>query len=732
MPAQPKRERHRLPYWVRFSLTVLGLMGFTSVFVLVVLPRRFVLQAGLVESGVDFPTGLSPFLTPGAPPVLAAWVPTPARPILPGPAERFWNTVLPLLRGGDLERAVPVFRAYLAAHPNDTDVWREFAVVLTRLERYDEAEAIYVRLRASSDDPALTLRLARLLRDRGETARALALYGELVASQTEDDALRREYAEALTGAARYDAAAAEYRRLLERRPGDDALRLALARVLYWGGHRTDALALLAAVPPGSAQAADAGILRARIESELPVAAAPVDTLLQGARAAVVAGDFAEATRRYQALLARDPTSAALWLEWADFLQYQRQDLPAARDALHQLATLRDLTWAERFRLAQLHAWTGDEATARTMLLGLVREDSTSAPAWAMLGDLYRYGNDRLAAHDAYRTALRLDPRDPQALQGEAELERQTTAVIAARERPSAGPELLYFGDTDGYHRWDLGARASFQWGPTVLVARAGYRTLDGIALDGTTGSDRGPFVELETGRWWRLGTVRLSASAGAERLDAFGTKPTLAVHFAVPDASGTAVEASYEHAPAYHRTMTLESALGDVGSDYLEASAYRNLGTGWNLAGLGAAMALHGAGSSNWRFNGTVTLRHQIASPLSVALTSQLLTFTNAAPVLDRRRLYWDPEVFGAAGLQVEARGPTGGGWDLYGRLTGGAGFVRERNATATDFVPQFIGEAGVRYDSRRLTFASGLAYLRGREGGYRSFGANASLGVRY
>jgi len=732
MPAQPKQERHRFPYWVRFSFTVVALTGFTSAFVLVVLPQRFVLQAGLIESGITFPTGLPAFLPPRPPLVHAAWVPQPPPPVRPGPAEAFWSAVLPLLRAGQLESTVPLFRAYLATYPRDADVWREYAVVLTKLERYDEAEQVYLRLRATSHDPAVTLPLARLLRDRGQYGRAFVLYRELLTSRPADDGLRREYAEALTAAAEYDAAAAEYRRLLERHPGDDALRLALARVLYWGGHRADALAALALISPSGAHAADAAQLRASIERELPVAVAPGDTLLQGARAAVVAGDFAEATRRYHALLARDPNSAALWLEWADVLQYQRQDLPAARDALHRLATLRDLTWAERFRLAQLHAWTGDEATARTMLLDLVREDSTSAPAWAMLGDLYRFGDARLPARDAYRAALRLDPRNAQALEGQAELERRTTALIADRERPSAGPELLYFGDTDGYHRWDIGARASFAWGPTVLVARAGYRTLDGIALDGTTGSDGGPFVKLETARWWRLGTVRLSAAVGAEHLDALGTEPTLAVHLAVPDASGTAIEATYEHAPAYHRTMTFESAQGVVRSDYLEASAYRDLGAGWNLAGLGAGMSLRGGGADNWRFNGAVTLRHQFWSPISVALTSQLLTFTGAAPVLDTRRLYWDPTMFVAGGLQVEARVRTASGWDVYGRLTGGAGFVRERNATASDFVPQFSGEAGVRYDTRRITFASGLAYLRGREGGYRSLAANASLGVRY
>jgi hypothetical protein len=74
----------------------------------------------------------------------------------------------------------------------------------------------------------------------------------------------------------------------------------------------------------------------------------------------------------------------------------------------------------------------------------------------------------------------------------------------------------------------------------------------------------------------------------------------------------------------------------------------------------------------------------------------------------------------------------TTAGLDAYGRITGGGGVVRERAADATDLVPQFSTEAGFRYDTRRITASGSLAYLRGREGAYNSFGAQASLGVRY
>jgi tetratricopeptide (TPR) repeat protein len=720
-----------VPYWVRFSLTVLSLGAFTSAFVLVVLPQRFVLQAGLVESGITFPTTLPPFLTPARAPVIRPRIPPPP-PIQPGPAERFWHAILPLLRAGQLDAAVPRFRAYLAVHPGDRDIWREFAVVLTRLGQYDEAEAIYLRLLATSDDPRLTLQLARLLRDRGERERSLALYRQLVAAQPADATLAREFAQVLTWAEAYGAAADVYRQLLARDPADHGLRLDLARVLYWGGQRTDALRVLWAIPADAAEATAAGDLRAVLERELAPPPTTADTLLEQARRAVVAQNLDGATRLYERLLERDPDDPALWLEWADFLQYQKQDLPAARDALTHLGGMRSLTWAERFRLAQLHAWTGEEQQAKSMLLGLLEEDSTQAEAWALLGNLYRFENARIDAQRAYRNALELDPRSIQALEGQRGLERQTAQVIATRERPSAGPELFYFRDSDEYRRFDIGARATFLWGATAVVARAGYRTLEGVALAGAPGSEEGPFFHVELARWWRLGTVRTSVSAGVEHLDAFGTEPTLGVRLVIPDAGGAAVALAYDHGPAFHRTVTLESILGVVRSDHLQASVFRPLGRGWSLAGLGAATSLRGGGTNNWRFNGFVTLRRQVLAPLSVALTSQFLAFSSAAPVLDTRRLYWDPKAFWSGGVQLEARTRPASAWQLYGRLTPGVGLVRERIVGGLDLVPQLATEAGVGYESPRIVFAGGLAYLRGREGEYNSFGANVSLAVRY
>ncbi len=61
MPARPATKPRRLPYWISFTAFTLFLGGLTVAFVLGVLRQRFVLHAGLRESGVSFPTGPAPF-----------------------------------------------------------------------------------------------------------------------------------------------------------------------------------------------------------------------------------------------------------------------------------------------------------------------------------------------------------------------------------------------------------------------------------------------------------------------------------------------------------------------------------------------------------------------------------------------------------------------------------------------------------------------------------------------
>jgi hypothetical protein len=68
----------------------------------------------------------------------------------------------------------------------------------------------------------------------------------------------------------------------------------------------------------------------------------------------------------------------------------------------------------------------------------------------------------------------------------------------------------------------------------------------------------------------------------------------------------------------------------------------------------------------------------------------------------------------------------------LYARLTPGVALDNERDSLGAQWVPQLAAEAGLRYETTRLLLTGDLAYLRGREGGYDSFGANLLFAVKY
>ena len=112
MPARPESKSHRLPYWFSFTALTLLLCSLTVAFVLVVLRQRFVLHAGLRESGVSFPAAPTPF---GArhreliSPTLAIGSVDGSPEVSPGPSESFWSGVMPLLRAERYQEAHPLF-----------------------------------------------------------------------------------------------------------------------------------------------------------------------------------------------------------------------------------------------------------------------------------------------------------------------------------------------------------------------------------------------------------------------------------------------------------------------------------------------------------------------------------------------------------------------------------------------------------------------------------------------
>jgi len=709
---------------------MLGFGGFTSVFVLVVLPKRFILQAGLVESGITFETENLPFQPPERQVDIRPTFPMTAE-VEPrtgvGPAEQFWAEALPLLTAEDYEAALRVFDDYLKDHPEDFDVLREYAVALLRANRADDAEEVYRRLIAAGQ-VGYRLELARLVRDRGDVGVAIALFRELVVENPDDATLRLELARTLLWDEHYGEAIAQYRELERTNPRSLSIRLELAQALYWSGQPEEAFGLLSGYPSH-----DSGwsVVDSLLNEIVPQVAPRQRTYAELIQQAIDDGTLSLANQLYARMLLRTSVYSDRWNQWVDFLQYQLEDIEAARAALLAREAAGPLNADQRFRLAQLHAWTTHEEMAKAELQRLLSAEPDRAEAWALLGDLYRWEGDRLSAWDAYHQALALSPDNADALTGLREIRAQVDQEVAERDHTGVSPEVAYFRDSDEYRRVDLGVQVAKRWYTTLLVLRAGYRHLDGPEAGIASGPETGPFAELEVVRWWRLGTVRTSVAAGIQQLEAFGNEPAFNATIEIPDANGTAIQASYAHGPAYPHTATLGSVLGGISSDDVQLSAYRGLGDRWSIAGAATVVSLRGGGVNNWRMSGAATATGQLSSVFRAGVTSRVLTHTEAAPTLNARRLYWDPTAFWSNSLLLEVRTPDGEKWFILGRLTPGFALARERETPGTQWVPQFGTEVGAGYEAGRISVETDVGYYRGRAGDYNSLAANLRISIR-
>ncbi|GAF91849.1 unnamed protein product, partial [marine sediment metagenome] len=281
--------------------------------------------------------------------------------------ERLWAELGPVLEAERWDVALGLMDAYLRERPADLSVRRERARTLARAGRVSGAEAAWERLATETGSVVDRLELARMLRDRGEYDRAIALYEGLLDDHPDEYVLLREYSRTLLWAERYPEAIESLRLLLARNPGDDEVRLDLARALYWGGRPQDAREVLAGVSTTSPVSDEARAL----DSELAAVLAPppepeprVLTTVEQARRAAADGDLDAANGLYEAALEASPDDQELWREWINFVQFRLEDEAGARDALLLYSERFELTSEEMIRLAELHAWTGQEAEGR--------------------------------------------------------------------------------------------------------------------------------------------------------------------------------------------------------------------------------------------------------------------------------------------------------------------------------------------------------------------------------
>ena len=606
MPRPPARPpRRRWPYWASMAATALLLGGVTVAFVLIVLPRRFVLQGDLRASGVSFPTGSVPF----------------------GPPE--------------------------------------------------------VTLRAPVAAPAR--------RDTGSATRV---------SPAREIPARR----GATGVGRAT-------------PEPQA-------------------------PPAPSNVVPSAVASSGVGSRVVVDRTPqppvpdtTQTPVDRARNALANNEISRSISHYAEAVAEDPDNPDLLLEWADVLQYRAEDFGRALTALERRAELIEPTAAERFRMAQLHVWTGTVEDAEPHLLAALSLDPNTPGAWALLGDLHRWETRRSDAAAAYRRALELDPDEPVALAGQELLRLDTERAVSAIDVPRIGPTITFFDDSDGFERLEVTAYGSYLPFPEVVELKVGLRRLEGLNPVGQRAVDEGGLFEGTAARWWNEGEFRAAVTVGAETSELGGTDAIFGARLDARDLNGWNLEGSFRSAPAHRLTQTLMSAAVGVRAHQIGLGFYKALPAGFELSGALEGVNLRGGGADAWRTGVGASLSRNLGPWFRSGLTSRYVGYSASSPVDGDRPLFWDPELFWSNGALFELRTPvrsTPDGLSAYLRATPGLALSDERRSARREWVPQFEAQAGLRIQRAWLGLVIDGLYTRGRGGGYTSKGVTLGLELRH
>lgn len=736
-------------YYVGFTLTATVLTGLTLFLVLFVLPRRYVLSAGLREAGLSFPSQAAPFTPATGTPRAAA--PAPPPPVVRGPAEILWAQVGPLIAAERYDEAIPLFASYLAASPEDRGVRREYALTLNRAGRPDLAVAQFERLLPDGEYPGLRLLAARTLRDAGQMRRASSYYASLLEERPRDVAVGLEWGRSLAWSGDHVGAAGVLERVLEANPESVEVKIALAEVYYWAGLLEESAALLATLDAETLEAVGALALRDDVIAALTpppeeVVPVPPPTLRQRAEMAMAEEDWESAASFYRLALEEAPGDAALWVEYADLLQYRLEDLEGAREALLQAEALVPDDASIDFRLAQLAIWTDRSEEAKTRLDRLLAiEDpqlatatpldstrfaqATAAEMRAMLGDINRWEGDRFASNDNYRMALAADSTNPRAREGFAELEVEIQRDIKAAEDPGVGGTLSTLSDSDEFSHLELGAQAKDVRDEWAWSARTGSRWIAGIGSGGLDQSERGFFLDLEGGRWWRLGTVRTGLSFGSENTRPQGTDLSFGASLVATDISGFRADLAFVHGPAYPLTVTLQSMLARTMQDRLTATLVRAMTERWSLVMVadGAWLDAKETGGQetegSLRLEGALSLERRLVSGLSLGATGRVMGYSNPSPVVDGIRLFWDPSALYSAGVYAGWSREVRAEWSLRARFQPSLAWIDERQQVGFELVPHLSAEAGFTHTGSRFRTGLDVFYYQGRFDGYRAYG---------
>jgi len=705
----------RWPYWGGFASLAAASLGMLFFFVFGFLPQRFLLELDFAESGFAYPVVQPPLPEPPPPPVYA-----PRRPIARGPAERFWAEYVPLAEVGKDSAAVRLLTEYLERYPNDLGVMLEYGRTLWRLGELDAAILAYRRAIGLGANGQAQLELARLLVGARRWNDALAVYANLVRSNPNDLDLLREYAETATWAQRYDLAIELYAELVERSPDDAGLRLQYARLLYWAGQPERAAELLDGLPAGYASAS-VDSLRAAIAIALPPPPLTEEMMstLERARTLMLAGSIDSALVLYRIHMAEKPVTDSLLIEMADVFEYRAYKPDSAMVYLRTYLARNPDDQDVRLRLGRLLAWDGQYPEAERTGLTIVDAEPENAEAWVLLGDIYRWTDDRKAAKAAYKRALEIDPQVVGASEGLAAIDAQVDLLLSQQGTIGPGGWFDYFADNDDFRlarfrgEWTGGSPRT-RWGGEVALER-----LEGFSPTAQHTDMMAVDVRAEGEHWFMDGGLNARAWVGAWIPDTTSTQPLFGLALAAPDWGGSAYRFEYRHGPAYRETNTMEAAVADLRSDVFRLEFYRPIAARWTTSASAGFAVFSGVGDPNQRLDASLSFMYRLTDAWVIGYETRGLGFADPAPNFGLR-LYWDPEWYWLNAAVVNwAAQP--GMWELAAQATLGAAWMRER-----DLDPTVEAQFGIVFDAVRRFGAWGVGgravYSQTRADGYRAF----------
>jgi tetratricopeptide (TPR) repeat protein len=602
-------------------------------------------------------------------------------------------------------------------------------------------------------DPEVLRELARLLARSPKQYDALARYRELLAIQP-DTSVRAEYAAALLAMQQYDSAAANYRILVAGDSNNVSAHLGLARALSWNSHERDAepeLAWLAprmpwdttittmlrlargSFDPSSEQAShwvagdpkfapyQLALARAYVREHQAALAVPAfDTVLawdanaplslvrESASAHAAAGDSVGAARTLKRAVALSPRDSSVRGSYADALAWagDRQAAIAQYDTLLMAGPNATLLVAR----ARLYAWTGNSASAERDLIAAnaVRED---AATWAMLGDLYRWRNDRAHARDAYAHANTLNPGEPGALVGYqaiADAERREVAAILARDLGWSAWST-YLGDNQDFSFFSEGLSGAAAIGErTAMTFGADARRLD--SMNGES---------VHAGLVDYVGYLRVTADGGYMHYSQLGDFGFGSLSVSGP-LGRSWIASDVRTGPAYQPLM-VAGRLTYTGASF---SATVPLG----VAAVSAGVDQMWLSDGNARTSVQLGARYPLGYGVSALYSGGMIGFNRASDV------YWDPRHFTSHALGVEIATHADTGFSFSARVLPGVGLGTELLSGRSDPTKRNAAQlsSGFAIDYRRRWWALTLDgdYAQGvRESGYHS--ARASVRVR-